>query len=153
MANSSLTMTTKTSVLCLAATLALSFSLSQNPAAAQTKLAAEDLAKLPAAADQKGVTYATDIRPIFEKSCFRCHAAGKPKANLRLDTLELTLKGSEDGKVLKPGNSAESVLVHNVAHLGKRDKYMPPPRNKANIPPLTTEQVALIRAWIDQGAK
>jgi hypothetical protein len=30
---------------------------------------------------------------------------------------------------------------------------MPPPRNKANIAPLTKEQIGLIRAWIDQGAK
>jgi len=30
---------------------------------------------------------------------------------------------------------------------------MPPPKNKAHIQPLTAEQVGLIRAWIDQGAK
>jgi hypothetical protein len=30
---------------------------------------------------------------------------------------------------------------------------MPPPKNKGNIPPLTPEQIGLIRAWIDQGAK
>jgi hypothetical protein len=30
---------------------------------------------------------------------------------------------------------------------------MPPPGNKAGIPRLTPEQVGLIRAWIDQGAK
>ena len=137
----------------MAAALVAALASSQNTARAQTPLAAEGPAKLPPAADKKDVTYAGDIKPIFEKSCFRCHAAGKPKANLRLDTLELTLKGSEDGKVVKPGNSAESILVLNVAHLGKRDKFMPPPRNKANIGPLTTEQVSLIRAWIDQGAK
>ena len=46
-----------------------------------------------------------------------------------------------------------SMLVHNVAHAGDPDDYMPPPRNKAGIQPLTKEQIGLIRAWIDQGAK
>jgi uncharacterized membrane protein len=37
--------------------------------------------------------------------------------------------------------------------VGDEDDFMPPPNNKANIAQLTKEQVALIRAWIDQGAK
>ena len=45
------------------------------------------------------------------------------------------------------------MLVHNVAHAGEPDAYMPPPRNRANILPLTKEQIGLIRASIDQGAK
>ena len=112
-----------------------------------------DLSKLPPASDKTGVTYATDIKPVFEKSCVKCHGAERPKARLRLDSLEGALKGGEDGKVVVPGNSAGSQLVHCVAHAGKPDSYMPPPRNKANIPPLTKDQIGLIRAWIDQGAK
>ena len=77
----------------------------------------------------------------------------KAEGPLRLDSLEGALKGGEDGKVVLAGNSAGSMLVHNVAHAGKPDDYMPPPRNKANISPLTKEQIGLIRAWIDQGAK
>ena len=112
-----------------------------------------DTSKLPPASDKKGVTYAGDIKAIFDKSCVKCHGAEKPKAKLRLDSLAGALKGSEDGKVIETGKSAESVLVHNVAHLGDEDNWMPPPDNKAKIPPLTPEQVGLIRAWIDQGAK
>jgi mono/diheme cytochrome c family protein len=112
-----------------------------------------DLSKIPAASSKAGVTYATDIKPIFDKSCIRCHGAEKPKARLRLDGLEAVLKGGEDGKVILSGNSADSVLVHCVAHAGKPDTFMPPPKNKANLPPLTSDQIGLIRAWIDQGAK
>jgi len=112
-----------------------------------------DLSKLPPPADKAGVAYATDIKPIFEKSCARCHGAEKPKARLRLDLLAGVLKGGEGGKVVLPGDSAGSMLVHNVAHAGDPDAYMPPPRNKAGIQPLTKEQIGLIRAWIDQGAK
>jgi mono/diheme cytochrome c family protein len=112
-----------------------------------------DLSKLPPASDKTGVTYATDIKPVFDKSCVRCHGAEKPKGRLRLDSLAGVLKGGEDGKVILPGKSAESMLVHNVAYAGPKDLYMPPPKNKANIGPLTKEEIGLIRAWIDQGAK
>jgi mono/diheme cytochrome c family protein len=112
-----------------------------------------DLSKIPPAAARTGVTYATDIKPIFDNTCVRCHGAEKPKARLRLDSLAGVLKGGEGGKVVLPGESAGSRLVHNVAHAGIPDDFMPPPRNKANIPPLTKEQIGLIRAWIDQGAK
>jgi hypothetical protein len=63
------------------------------------------------------------------------------------------LKGGADGKVVDPGNSAKSLLVINVAHLGHEDGFMPPPNNKMKIQPLTAEQIGVIRAWIDQGAK
>lgn|SRR5437867_6959293 len=117
------------------------------------KKPAVDVSKIPPASDKKDVTYAADIKPIFEKSCTKCHGAEKQKGKLRLDSLEATLKGGEDGKVVLPGKSAESILVHNVAHVGDEDLYMPPPDNKDKIPPLTKEQIGLIRAWIDQGAK
>ncbi len=113
-----------------------------------------DTSKLPPPANRQGVTYENDIKPIFEQSCVKCHGPEKPKAKLRLDSLEGILKGGQDGKVVEPGNSAKSMLVHNVAHLSKDpEDWMPPTKNKMGIKPLTTEQIALIRAWIDQGAK
>ena len=114
---------------------------------------AVDASKLPPASTKAGVTYDSDIKPILEKSCTKCHGAEKPKARLRLDSLAGALKGGENGKVVVPGDSASSVLVHNIAHAGDPDGYMPPPRNKAGIKALTKEEIALIRAWIDQGAK
>jgi mono/diheme cytochrome c family protein len=135
-------------VVCATAVLTLS-SLSARGAEAQ----GVDLSKLPPASVKTGVTYATDIKPIFDKSCVRCHGAEKPKAKLRLDSLESVLKGGENGKMVKPGDSAGSILVHNIAHAGDPDAYMPPPKNKANIGPLAKAQISLIRAWIDQGAK
>jgi hypothetical protein len=110
---------------------------------------------LPPVSTKQGVTYAADIQPIFEKSCYPCHSIKnpKPKGKLRLDSLEAVLKGGEDGAAVVPGDSTKSALVANVAHVGDSDDYMPPPKNKAHIPQLTPEQVGLIRAWIDQGAK
>jgi len=112
-----------------------------------------DTSKLPAASTKTGVTFATDIKPIFDASCVKCHGKQKPKAKLRLDTLEGALKGSENGKVIEAGNSIKSALVLNIAHLGDEDDFMPPPKNKLGLKKLTDEQIGLVRAWIDQGAK
>ena len=133
---------------------ALTLALASLQATAQDKKNAKvDVSKIPPASTAQGVTYAKDIKPIFEKSCIKCHGEEKQKAKLRLDSLAAVLKGGEDGQVIQPGKSAESLLVHNVAHVGDEDQYMPPPDNKDKIPPLTPEQIGIIRAWIDQGAK
>jgi len=108
-----------------------------------------DVSKLPPVSSKKGVTFEKDIKPIFEKSCAKCHGAEKQKGKLRLDSLEAALKGSENGKVVEPGKSAKSVLVHNIARLNEDDAM--PPEGKGD--PLSKEQVGLVRAWIDQGAK
>jgi mono/diheme cytochrome c family protein len=134
----------------IAATVALAFALQAEEKKAKAKV---DTSKLPPASDKSGVTYAGDIKAIFDKSCVKCHGAEKQKGKLRLDSLAAALKGGEDGKVIEPGASAKSLLVHNVGRIGEEDDWMPPLDNKAKIPPLTAGQVGLIRAWIDQGAK
>ena len=107
---------------------------------------------LPPASTKTGVTYATDIKPIFDATCVKCHDSKKPKqaAKLALDTLDGVLKGDRDGKIVTVGDSAHSDLVLSVAHAGDPDTFMPKGKNSK---PLTPEQVGLIRAWIDQGAK
>jgi len=107
--------------------------------------------KLPPVANQAGVTYEKDIKSIFEKSCFKCHGPEKQKSKLRLDTLAAVLKGGDHGKALVAGKSADSKLVIAVARMMKKDDENMPPDGKGD--PLTKEQVGLIRAWIDQGAK
>jgi mono/diheme cytochrome c family protein len=130
-------LTTKSILLTLAGVLALSLTTR-----------ADDV--LPPASTQTGVTYATDIKPIFDASCLKCHDSKGPKqaAHLSLDTLAGILKGDRDGAVIKPGDSAHSDLVMSIAHIGDPDSYMPKRAKK-----LSDEKIALIRAWIDQGAK
>src|SRR5438128_3344688 len=135
---------------CLGAGLAISL---LNAYGAEKKKPSVDTSKLPPASDKKDITYEKDIKSIFEKSCIKCHGPEKQKGKLRLDSLEAALKGGEDGKVVLPGDSAGSILVHNVAHIGDEDDFMPPPDNKDKIPPLNREQIGLIRAGIDQGGK
>ena len=109
---------------------------------------------LPPASTKTGVTFATDIKPIFDASCVKCHTSTgtrPPAAKLALDSLAGTLKGGRDGVVLKAGDSAHSDLVLSVAHIGDDpDGFMPKGKNAKK---LTADQIGLIRAWIDQGAK
>ena len=116
--------------------------------------AADTAGQLPPSSKKQGVTYAADIKPLFDNSCIKCHSGDKPKARLKLDSLENALKGSKDGKVITAGDSANSFIIKSIAHTtADHDSWMPPAHNKANIGPLTPEQIGLIRAWIDQGAK
>jgi hypothetical protein len=136
-----------------------------------------DITKLPAPAKESGVTYEKDIKPMLEASCVRCHGPERPKAGLRLDSLGGLLKGSKDGQVVLPGDSAKSLVVLAVSQLDPKIAMPPKPRPPkpgpegapastnapgANPPhhpmgpppkPLTSDQVGLLRAWIDQGAK
>jgi len=109
-------------------------------------LRAEDAsAGLPPAVDRK-VSYEADVKPLLERSCYRCHQGGKHKGDLRLDRKSAALRGGESGKVLLAGKSAESLLIHLVAGTDPK-KVMPPGRNKR----LTAAEVGVLRAWVDQG--
>lgn len=111
-----------------------------------------DISKLPPALEKKGVTYDKDIKPLFEKNCFKCHGEEKQKGKLRLDSLAATLKGGEEGEILKKGDSAASPIVIAVARLDE-DLEMPPAKKDGSPVALSKEEVGLIRAWIDQGAR
>ena len=45
---------------------------------------AQDVSKLPPVSPKTGVTYETDIKPILDKSCVKCHSGDHPKANARI---------------------------------------------------------------------
>src|SRR5439155_15042382 len=110
--------------------------------------AAVDVSTLPPAVARE-IDFAKDIQPILEGSCLKCHEPQKAKGKLLLDTREHALKGGENGIDIIPGDSANSPLIHLTARLVE-DSEMPP---AGKGEPLTKEQIAMLRAWIDQGAK
>jgi len=115
---------------------------------------AQDAKTLPPAATKAGVTYDGDVKAFLDKSCVHCHSGEKPKARLKLDTLDNILKGGRNGKVVTVGDSAKSVLVQAAAHTtDDEDEWMPPAKAVDKYPNLTADQIGLLRAWIDQGAK
>ena len=106
---------------------------------------AEDAA--PAADAGDPVVFDRDIRPILEASCYKCHGPEKQKAELRLDSHEGILVGSEYGPVVVAGKPEESTLYSLVILPPDDPDVMP-----AKGDPLTPEQADLIRRWILQGA-
>ncbi len=136
---------------CTLAAVAAAFSLAL---AASAQDAQPSAAPLPPASTRTGVTYATDIKPIFDANCVKCHSGDKPKAHLHMDSLEGILKGNKWGPAVKAGDAANSIVVKAAAHqLKDRDGWMPPIPNRAGAKTLTPEQIGLVIAWINQGAK
>jgi mono/diheme cytochrome c family protein len=109
------------------------------------ELSPEQKAKLPPPA-ARAVDFASDIQPLFEAACVKCHAKGKDKGGFSLETRAAFLKGGDTGPGAVPGRSEESYVVELVAGLNP-DSVMPKKGTK-----WTPAQIGLLRAWIDQGA-
>ena len=97
------------------------------------------------------VDFNRDIRPILSDNCFQCHGPDKArrKANLRLDTEEGAFADLGDHRALVPGDLGKSELFRRISADDEQER-MPP--KKAGRP-LTDRQIALVRRWIEQGAK
>src|SRR5262245_22144525 len=105
-------------------------------------------AEPPAAAPK--VDYNRDVRPILADNCFKCHGPDEKqrKANLRLDTKDGFLAETTNGRAVVPGKADRSELVARTTATDAK-QVMPPPRTGKK---LTAEQIATLKAWIDQGA-
>src|SRR5262245_5764140 len=113
-------------------------------AAALAKMTPEQIKQLPPPAD-RAIDFSKDIKPIIEASCIKCHGRGRDKGGLRFDTRETLLKGGDSGPAVVSGKSTESLLVELVQGFDP-DNVMPRKGSR-----LTSQQVGLLRAWIDQG--
>jgi NapC/NirT cytochrome c family, N-terminal region/Planctomycete cytochrome C len=82
-------------------------------------------------------TFDANIQPLFI-ACTECHNSTSPSANLDLSTYAGVMKGGKDGMVVIPGDSANSLLIKV-----QTDRHF---RN------LSTEELALVKQWIDAGA-
>ncbi|MBN8418434.1 MAG: hypothetical protein J0L73_05925 [Verrucomicrobia bacterium] len=97
------------------------------------------------------IDYDQQIRPFLKDNCIACHNKTTTKGGLNMETPELMAKGGESDKGIIPGKGSDSVMYQAAAHTW--DSEMPPKGNKVGAVNLTPEQLALFKAWIDQGAK
>ena len=114
-------------------------------AAAQAPAPAAAPAQLPPPA-ARPIDFAQDVKPILQVSCVRCHARGRDRGGFSIETRERLLAGGDSGDAVVPGDSAHSRLIALVAGL-EPDVVMPQKGSR-----LTRDQIAVLRAWIDQGA-
>jgi hypothetical protein len=104
------------------------------------------------------VDFAKQIQPIFDRNCALsgCHAADTASGGMILDAgmsyaniVNVTSSEVAPDKRVAPGDSAHSYLYEKISHAQ--------PRSGGQMPlgsnPLPGDQMALIKAWIDQGAK
>jgi WD40 repeat protein len=119
------------------------------PAAAAPIAAGIAVAKLDR---DSPVDFEKEILPFLKNNCLACHNTTKGKGGLNLETPQHILKGGDTGPAAVPGKSAESLIFKASAHLDS-ELIMPPKDNKANASALTSDQLALLKLWIDQGAK
>ena len=107
---------------------------------------AEMAAKGGQAAPQAKVDFDRQVRPIIEEHCLECHSQDKRKGGLSLATYADALDGGRNGPAIRPGRSTRSLLIHRLS--GAVEPQMP--KDKDPLPPA---QLALLRRWIDQGAR
>jgi len=103
-------------------------------------------------------TATTHIAPILEKSCANCHDPkkaknGKVKAGFDSSSLKSIVKGGKEaGEGIVWGDASKSSLYKtvNLALTSPEDDLaMPPKKSHEKNPPLTKEQVAKIKAFIE----
>jgi mono/diheme cytochrome c family protein len=92
------------------------------------------------------------VDALFAKHCLDCHAGPDADKGLALDSFEGLMKGGENDVPFVPGNSSDSLLVKFLeGRSGKtgKNQFMPPGKAEK----LKPAEIAVIRAWIDAGAK
>lgn len=122
------------SVIALSASLASLFAF---PAAPLTRVAAQSEGSSP-------IDFVRDVQPILRQNCYGCHGPTRQMNGLRLDRRRDAMRGGTIA-VVAPGNAAASRLYLRL--IGNQYGLQMPPTG-----PIDPAQVAVIKAWIDQGA-
>ena len=91
------------------------------------------------------VDFGRDVQPLLRAHCYECHGPKKQKNGFRLDRRKDAMRGGTRS-MIGPGNGAASLMYLRLIsdQLGPQ---MPP------TGPLKDDEVAVIKRWIDQGAK
>ena len=93
------------------------------------------------------IDFSREIKTIFARRCFTCHNAEKHKGGLRLDRRDEASRGGESGRPFFPKAKSEvGTLIERIT-TSNPDEHMPP-KGK----PLSDAQIALLKAWVQQGA-
>ncbi len=96
------------------------------------------------AAAAEPVDFRRDIYPLLQRACLECHGAQKQEGELRLDQRDKALGHTG---VITPGKASASELVRRIS-LPAGDPEVMPSRGA----PLKPDEIAKIKAWIDNGA-
>jgi mono/diheme cytochrome c family protein len=94
------------------------------------------------------VDFSRDIRPIFNQNCVACHGGVRQKNGVSFIFREEALgKGKSGRRTIVPGHPDSSELISRVT------SHDPDVRMPYHAPPLSPEQISLLRRWIAEGAQ
>ncbi|MFT5289264.1 MAG: mono/diheme cytochrome c family protein [Planctomycetota bacterium] len=88
--------------------------------------------------------FGTEVYPLLEARCFKCHGPEKQKSGLRLDSRARILKGGEEGPALVPGDPDGSLLI---AAIRRQEELEMPPKEA-----LSPKEVEVLVSWVQAGA-
>jgi mono/diheme cytochrome c family protein len=95
-----------------------------------------------ATAENAQVSFSSDVLPVLEARCQRCHGPGRAEVDLRLDSYDDVLAGSSNGSVVVPGSADTSYLVDLI-------KSGAMPFGAAKLP---EAEIQTIVNWVNAGA-
>ncbi len=92
------------------------------------------------------VCFQRDVMPMLLSNCAMsgCHDAKTHADGIDLSSYEAMMRSHE---TVRPYNAGDSELYESITDFGDDDLMPPPPRD-----PLSKEQIALVRRWINEGA-
>ncbi|HEY1338172.1 MAG TPA: DUF1549 domain-containing protein [Bryobacteraceae bacterium] len=92
------------------------------------------------------IDFQREVHPLLASRCLGCHSAEKRSGGLSLATYDDVLNGGRSGAVVRPGNSAGSLIVQRIT--GPAATRMP-----LGGTPLSPAEIGVITSWIEQGAR
>jgi Protein of unknown function (DUF1549)/Protein of unknown function (DUF1553)/Planctomycete cytochrome C len=95
------------------------------------------------------IDFRRDVYPLLKSRCFECHAGANPDSGYRLDIHDEFLGHSTGEALVRPAHSDGSRLIEVLESKDENERM--PPADTGE--PLAKKQVALLRAWIDEGVK
>ena len=108
---------------------------------------------------ERPVSFSSQVQPILNTACISCHSGsgeGVTQTQLALDNYESVMRGTKLGPVVVPGSAVSSSLYLVINHLVDTKIQMPPHHDnklaQGEGKALTTEQITVIKNWIEQGA-
>ncbi len=88
--------------------------------------------------------YETQIKPILDDKCLKCHGGEKTKADLRVSSRGALLRGGESGVAVNLDKPDASLLLKMINYAD--DDHQMPPKQK-----LPADQIALMTQWVKKG--
>ena len=113
-------------------------------------LASLTLATTLVGCGERTVSYSAQVQPILEQHCMECHQPGETgyeESGLEMTSYASLMQGTRFGPIIEPGDVMNSVLIQLIEGRAHPSITMPHGRN-----PLPDSEIAVLRAWVEQGA-